>query len=345
MFQVSIYDIENILSDYGVLSKPVSFAELQRYDYKQNDAKSKEVRLIIKVELSDGMPLVVRFKNEHDVTLELIDKQSEFAELLLKSGISTPMQYQSAGHFVRQYVINGYEVMVTVEEYVDGEIKCVELELAKKTGRLLARTHAIAQQNHFHVRNKVLFDAFDENDLFSVHAFSALEDQIQDEDKYLFQSIMEKYREYMKNLEPLKKEPRYAVQGDISNCNLYLTANGDVGLFDFNRCGDNSLYCDAVMQGVFEARLMDYPEEHTKADESVYLTAFLEGYQEIRPFTDVQKNMFPYLQAIISAFWSADIIWNNNSLKNEVKKGNHTAVRKWLEVIYERIKLSQDKVI
>lgn len=47
-------------------------------------------------------------------------------------------------------------------------------------------------------------------------------------------------------------------------------------MFDFNRCGD----CDAVMQGVFEARLMDYPKEHTKADEYDYFTAFLEGYQE-----------------------------------------------------------------
>ena len=92
------------------------------------------------------MSLVMRFKNEHDVTLELIEKQSGFAELLLENGIPTPMQYKSAGHFARQYVINGYEVMVTVEEYVDGEIKCVDLELAKETGRLLARTHAIAQK-------------------------------------------------------------------------------------------------------------------------------------------------------------------------------------------------------
>lgn len=211
MFQVSIHDIEDILGDYGVLSKPVSFTELQRYNYEKNDAKSKEVRLIIKVELSDGMSLVMRFKNEHDVTLELIEKQSGFAELLLENGIPTPMQYKSAGHFARQYVINGYEVMVTVEEYVDGEIKCVDLELAKETGRLLARTHAIAQQNHVHIKNKVLFDAFDENDLFLVNAFSVLKDQIQDEDKTLFQSIMEKYREYMKILEPLKKELRDAV--------------------------------------------------------------------------------------------------------------------------------------
>lgn len=187
----------------------------------------------------------------------------------------------------------------------------------------------------------MLFDAFDENDLFSVNAFSALEDRIRDEDKILFQSIMEKYREYMKILEPLKKEPRYAVQGDISNCNLYLTANGDLGIFDFNRCGD----CDAVMQGVFEARLVDYLKEHTKADEDDYFTAFLEGYQENCPLSDMQKNMLPYLYAIISAFWSADIIWNDNSLKNEVKKGNHASVHKWLEVIYGRLKSRQDKVM
>lgn len=86
---------------------------------------------------------------------------------------------------------------------------------------------------------------------------------------------------------------------------------------------------------------MDYPKEHTKADEYDYFTAFLEGYQENCP----QKNMLPYLCAIISAFWSADIIWNDNSLKNEVKKGNCASVHKWLEVIYGRLKSRQDKVM
>lgn len=63
------------------------------------------------------------------------------------------------------------------------------------------------------------------------------------------------------------------------------------------------------------------------------------------PFSDEQKNRLPYLCAIISAFWSADMIWNDDSLKNKVKKGNHAAVHKWLEVIYERIKPRQDKVM
>ena len=39
--------------------------------------------------------------------------------------------------------------------------------------------------------------------------------------------------------------------------NLYQAASGEIGVFDFNRCGDNNLFCDAVMQAVFEARLMD----------------------------------------------------------------------------------------
>lgn len=39
------------------------------------------------------------------------------------------------------------------------------------------------------------------------------------------------------------------------------------------------------------------------------------------------------------------MIWNDDSLKNKVKKGNHAAVHKWLEVIYERIKPRQDKVM
>ena len=64
----------------------------------------------------------------------------------------------------------------------------------------------------------------------------------------------------MNILSPLKECKKYAVQGDISNCNLYQNASEEIGVFDFNRSGDNILFCDAVMQAVFEARLMDYPK-------------------------------------------------------------------------------------
>ena len=80
-------------------------------------------------------------------------------------------------------------------------------------------------------------------------------------DKALYEDIARERERLMQKIRPWESGPKYAVQGDISNCNLYQTASGRIGVFDFNRCGDAVLYYDAVMQAIFEARLMDYPEE------------------------------------------------------------------------------------
>ena len=64
-------------------------------------------------------------------------------------------------------------------------------------------------------------------------------------------------------------------------------------MFDFNRCGDAVLYYDAVMQAIFEARLMDYPEELAGRQEVTILPAFLQGYHRERPFSRQQTPWFP----------------------------------------------------
>ena len=47
--------------------------------------------------------------------------------------------------------------------------------------------------------------------------------------------------------------------------------------------------------------------------------------------------MYPYLYAIINAFWSMDIIWDENSLINAHKSGNSEIVSNCLETIWERL--------
>ncbi len=136
MFTINNTDIQTILTDFNVPSKLQAFTELQRYHYENSDPGSKEVRLIIKAELEAASPVVVRLKNESDVTLELIESQSRFAETLLNNGIITPRQYRSNGNFARWNTINGYDVIVTVEQFTEGEVKVVTAETAEKTGRI-----------------------------------------------------------------------------------------------------------------------------------------------------------------------------------------------------------------
>ncbi len=109
-----------------------------------------------------------------------------------------------------------------------------------------------------------------------------------------------------------------------------------IGVFDFNRCGDNSLFFDAVMQAVFESRLMDYPEELDGHQEEIIFSSFLEGYQPVRPFTAEQKQAFPYLYALITAFWGVDMKWADSSRTKTVDDADDVTVHQWMKEISER---------
>lgn len=337
MFQITREDVAAILRDYNIAAEILDISELQRYHYERDDPETKEVRLIIKVEVAGGSPLVVRFKNESGVTLELIESQCRFAGTLKQNGIITPAQYMSGGRYARWYTIGGYEVIVTLEQFAEGEIKVVDEDLARKTGELLARTHTIAEEKDLHVDNDVLFDPFARNDLFFVDKFLSLEGSLQGESRALFDRITGQYNAYMAVLAPLKKYPRYAVQGDISDCNLYQTPQGELGIFDFNRSGDNILFCDAVMQAVFEARLMDYPENSGDDYPAKILASFLEGYCSVRSFSPEERAWFACLYPIIDAFWGMDICWREDSLLNAHRAGDAAGVQRWLEIIWKRL--------
>lgn len=345
MFNVDAADVQPILKAFGIAAEIVSMEELQRYHYERDDPNSKEVRLILHVNLKDASPVVVRFKNEEDVTIELIESQNRFAETLRMNGIPTPYIYTVNGSFAKEYAINGYEVVVTVEAFVSGEIKRVNAEIARKTGGLLAALHNLSEALNCHVDYEVLFDPFTDNDLFFVEAFTSIGDGLQGEQLSMHRNIIERYHHHMRALEALKSEPRYAVQGDISNNNLFEREDGAIGLFDFNRCGDNIPYCDAVMQAVYEARLMEYPDEYGDDREAIILSAFLKGYHEIRPFTDAQRKWFPHLYAIIDAFWGVRLFYDENSLMSAYKRRDTERVGQHLQVIEAIITSSKEMPI
>lgn len=259
MFAVNQTDIEIILKDFGIFSKIKYISELQRSDYERNDPNSKEVRLIVKVEQESGPPLVIRFKNEPDVTMELLESQSRFADEMRRNGIITPYPYQSGGMFVRRYRVKypGDLISAAADGFPCGQ-ECLAGGSAGISGYDVL----------------VTVEQFVANELFNFEAFRSVEPALGEDEEILFHKIIRKYNAYMDVLAPLKKEPKYAVQGDISNCNLYRDRSGKIGIFDFNRCGDNHLFCDLVMQAVFEARLIDYPDDSNEDIEEKNLSIF-----------------------------------------------------------------------
>lgn len=337
MFEIKRSDVEAVLSDYGISAEIEDIIELQRYNYERCDPDSKEVRLIVKVTFADAPPVVVRFKNESDVTINLIESQCAFADTMRQNGIASPTQYRKNGSFANWYCIGGYDVIVTVERFIENELKLVDAHISEKTGELLAKMHNISEQNELHVDNAVLFDPFAINDLFAYDDFETLGDSLDGDLKELFDRIVLKYNEYMEILSPLKECPRYAVQGDISDCNLYLASENEIGIFDFNRCGDNVLFCDAAMQSVFEARLMTYPEDRAENFESELLSAFWRGYSSYRSVSENEWYLYSYLYAVINAFWSQDIRWKENSLLNAHEANDTETVGSRLTDILNRL--------
>ena len=216
------------------------------------------------------------------------------------------------------------------------EIRAVDADIAAKAGILLARMHTIAEAADFHVDNRVLFDPLADNDLFEPAAFFCHEELLRSADGGLFEKIRKLYERYLAEIRRVQ-EPGYAVQGDFSNNNLFLADHGDIGIFDFNRCGDSCLFFDAVMQGIYTARLMDYPGHLATHAEEIILPAFLKGYHSVRPFTEKQQEAYPFLHALATAFWRMDLRWADHSLAKAAEKADQKALRQWSDIIYRRL--------
>lgn len=82
------------------------------------------------------------------------------------------------------------------------------------------------------------------------------------------------------------------------------------------KAGDNILICDAVMQAIFVARLMDYPE-------------------------NVEDN---FEDRILKAFWSIDICWSEDGLLKAQESGDFPKVQWWLKTIWKRLQVLDKKV-
>ena len=342
MLKVTLSDIQQIMNDYHITERAAGFSELQRYDYGQNNESSKEIRLIIKVIFESRSPVVIRFKNENSVTEEMIEKQSRFAETLHSKGIVTPHNYSNSGRFAMTYHINDYDVIVTVEDFCEGEVKAVDEETARMTGELLAKMHDISERENLRLGMKTLFDPLDRNDLFDLSVFTENKDKLKGIAPALYDEIEQLKNSCMEKIAVFGNEPRYAVQGDISDCNLYISG-GRLGVFDFNNSGDNVLFYDAAMQAVFEATLMDYKEEASPERETKILSAFLAGYESLRPFTDEQRKAFPYLYAILKAFEMGKMSYDKDCLKELIRTDRNDDIRELMKNIHRCLSKIADK--
>ncbi|MDE7299474.1 MAG: hypothetical protein K2N94_11690 [Lachnospiraceae bacterium] len=340
MLTVNKKILDKILSLYGICGQALSVEELLRYDCEVGEQDREELRLILKVSFGSKSPVVIKFRGgcEGRNARPVIAQQTEFADCRLRNCIPTSRYYKSGQNFAVPMRIEGYDTVITVEDYVENEITAVDEQIAQKTGSLLAMTHNISEQFDFHIENPVIFDPFNDwNDLFDFESFYELAPHFASDDKVLFERICDAYHAKKKLLEPLRQRKRYAVQGDLSDCNTFLSANGEIGLFDFNCGGDTVLFGDAVMQGWFVAHLMNYTCPQTEEYSRRLFESFMDGYRSRRSISEEEEAMIPAFYSLITAFDCRTIRHNEKNLCSAAENGDGELVSGLLQEIWRKI--------
>lgn len=275
----------------------------------------EEFRLILRLDFASRPSLVLKLRGGEGLrnTPVAIASQCRFADTLHRCGFPTPAYLRcGADSFTLACTLRGYALTATVEEYAGKELTQVDASIAFQTGLQLAVMHNIAEQEDCHCIGEVIFDFFSPNDLFAMEDLEELLPRLPEKARSRAEGLLREGRRRMDELAPLSKRPRYAVQGDISDCNSYLTPDGALGFFDFNCGGDNILFCDAVMQGWFEAHLMTYAGPRSEALAHTLFESFARGYHEQRPFSEEERRVIPVMYALITAF-DAGRIWRELS--------------------------------
>ena len=330
-------EVRAVLRDFGIAGEPEDIRELLRYNYRRHDPGSGEIRLILRVGLRGRAPVVLKLVNEREHPHELIEAQAAFAELLRQRGVLTPRHYACAEGYCAERRLDGARVDVTAEDFCEGELKRVGRDNIGGIGALLARMHSISEQCECHVRGRVLFDVLTRNDLTGFDRISGLAPRLHGPALARFEQVRALHAARRARLEVLRARPRYAVQGDMSDCNMFVSAGGGLGVFDFNNCGDNCLYTDAVMQGVFVARLMDYDAPITFGQSRELFCDFMRGYAGVRPLSAEDRALLPDMWAVINGLWLADTVFGEDSLMSAVEAGDMARACARLDAMHERL--------
>jgi len=300
--EVSDAQLQVLLGYFGLTAPLARQTELQRYHYEKGDEPTDEVRLILRADLEDGGCVVVRLLRETDFSPEVVEAQAVFSEALRSYGVETPRSYQAQGRYTLPWTApDGRVITVTVQDFAPGEIKLADEALMERIGRLHGHCHNLAEKHDLHIPLGTLFGCMEDNELFDIHLPERLLSLVSEADKPRLARLTESLQRHLDTLAPLANAPRYAVQGDMSCNNLYLTSDNRLGLFDYNHAGDACLLVDAVAQAHFLSRLMDYPHPLTPAEEHAYARAFMRGYTAQRPLSPAEKPMALAIYTVCSA--------------------------------------------
>lgn len=304
-YSVTERELTPVLARFGIHGAIRGMAELlHRFDTED----SQEVRLIVRVDLADGRALVVKLLREENVTQEGLTAQGAFSEHLRARGVDTPRRYRAGDALCLPLAVAGRQVLVTVEDFMPGEMTLV------------------TEADGCHVAQPVIFDPLAENDLMDPEVFRELLPRLSEPQRRQGEAILHQQEALMQSLAPLARRPRYAVQGDMSNCNLYRTPAGGLGCYDYNNCGNNTLLGDMALEAYLVCRLLDDPAPANDASDRSRLALFVAAYDAVRPLSAKDRQLLRQIAALTEGFWPWVIRWEDGSLHAALERGDGAAV-------------------
>ncbi|MDN4608999.1 hypothetical protein [Sporosarcina highlanderae] len=329
---IGVIDVNKILTSYNINGQVSNVFDFIHY-YNEKD---KEIKIISKVEFTNREPLVVKFVKENTHPPHIIESQSVFSEYLRSQGILTPRRYVSGGKYCLSYKVNGMDVAVTVEDYFGEEIKAIDFNLAYQMGQLMGKIHRISENGNCLIGRSTIFDLLGYNEVSGYNTFRELGEagKINAE---MYRKIKGLYSERLERIRlSWRKLPRFATQGDISINNLSYTG-GNLGIFDYNIAGDQTLVGDMVLEGLLTANEMDLSDGLTDNDRPELFKQFYKGYITERPLSDEEKNVLSDIYTISSALWFTKIKYNENSLEKLIDRNEREKVGELLHEIYDTL--------
>lgn len=301
-----LFEANQILNRYDIWDTVLEIKSIQESENKEN------YRGLFRI-TTEKKIFVCRISNEKNYPMPLVEKQSQFAMLLHSCGVNTAKKYVSQGNYCIKHLINGIEMLISLEEYIGEDISDINISILKEFGKIIGKIHSISSKHLF------------------VIGKSFISDYIQN-DKARFSKILEKASPPLPNLsyvhmvellhdnlvhELAKKWhllPTGAVHGDLGAFNnLMQTANG-VGIIDYNLAGDEAYLGDVLSSFYASIHKYLWKDLFSTISESNAFLMFWEGYSEYYSISEIEMAYFSQVSALFDGLFyckCAIEIWND----------------------------------
>lgn len=197
-------------------------------------------------------------------------------------------------------------LVYTLETKLDGdELETLHDAVLKEIATQLAQAHQFSLSKQLRLHKATSWSMFGGNKTTLIGDYDENELSFQEFEKVFhlnpyFPTIKQHYETHRANLKKLWLTlPKAATQGDFCYYNMLFKNNKIVALFDFNLAGDEVLINECVAVGIYLCWHVDY--EGNRSNEQRF-KLFIETYQKVRPFSELETEAFPQLVAIIRAF-------------------------------------------